>query len=104
MEVREFINPKASFQCKKCAHKERGKKERIHNGGKIDFSINRLSRIKKSAEKRGLEFNVDLDYIYNLFEKQNHFCSITGDFIPDINKASLDRIDSSKGYIKGNVQ
>ena len=31
-------------------------------------------------------------------------CAITGDPIPDIKKASLDRIDSSLPYIKENVQ
>ena len=30
--------------------------------------------------------------------------AITGDDIPNIRKASLDRIDSSIGYVEGNVQ
>ena len=35
---------------------------------------------------------------------QNRKCAITGDELPNILRASLDRIDSSKGYIEGNVQ
>ena len=31
-------------------------------------------------------------------------CAITGDFISNIDDASLDRIDSTKGYVEGNVQ
>lgn len=39
-----------------------------------------------------------------MFEKQNHICAITGDIISSIDEASLDRIDSSKGYTEDNVQ
>lgn len=65
------------------------------------------------AGRRGLIFNVDIDYAWNLYEKQNRKCAITGAEI-FLNKnyyknykgqtASFDRIDSSLPYIKGNVQ
>ena len=52
------------------------------------------------------ENNIPLtkEYLNNLFESQNGLCAITGDSLEDINKASLDRINSNKPYIEGNVQ
>jgi len=63
---------------------------------------------KWSAKRRNHEFNLDMEDIqlpeycpllgiklYYNFEKRTHFNSY--------NHASLDRIDNSKGYIKGNV-
>jgi hypothetical protein len=67
-------------------------------------------RIKQNASKRGHEFDLSIEYIWDLFIKQNRKCSISGLNITLRNKrdskcsASIDRIDSTKGYIKGNVQ
>jgi hypothetical protein len=59
-------------------------------------------------------FDLDIDYLQKIFDEQKHKCKISG--IPinftllrgknyDLNTtASLDRIDSTKGYIRGNVQ
>jgi hypothetical protein len=70
-------------------------------------------KIKNGAEKRGHEFDVSIKYIYDLYKKQKEVCALTG--IPiyfaqnhhetklRLTTASLDRIDNSKGYIKGNV-
>lgn len=70
------------------------------------------SRIKAHARERGISINVTLDYIVNLFNKQNGKCALSGIpiSIPRLktkNKyrtASLDRIDSTKGYEEGNLQ
>ena len=70
-----------------------------------------ISRIKSAAESRKLEFSVTIEYIWNLYLLQNKKCKLSGvDIIfgdrydTTTTTASLDRIDSSKGYIDGNVQ
>lgn len=68
-------------------------------------------QIKNSANVRNLLFRINIKYIWRLFLKQDRKCALSGielkfdsrQRIKDGN-ASLDRIDSSKGYIKGNVQ
>ncbi|MFA5049150.1 MAG: hypothetical protein WC516_09060 [Patescibacteria group bacterium] len=59
-----------------------------------------------SAKKRKLDFDIDLPYMWELFKSQNGCCALTGIPIIPIHNgtASIDRIDSNLGYIKGNVQ
>lgn len=77
-------------------------------------SWNRIVRNCKNNrrfKRRNFKFTITKKYIWELFEKQNGKCAISGmDIILDVGSkrelqtASLDRIDSSKGYIEGNVQ
>lgn len=73
-----------------------------------------LARIRKGAKRRNIECSIDIEYIWQLFLEQNRKCALSGIelILPgkgqikcNINEmtASLDRIDSSKGYIEGNV-
>lgn len=93
---------------------------RGHNRNRIDEnSVFRwFARImKKRAIDRKKEYNITVDYIRNVWEKQKGICPYTGwqlilplgiigwkDKENNIYRASLDRIDSSKGYIEGNIQ
>lgn len=100
----ELLYKNKDFQCEKCAQRERALKTTLKNGRVGDLTLTEHTRLKRSAEKRGYIFNVSIEYLWNLFQKQKQICAITGDYIPSIKKASLDRIDSNIGYIEGNVQ
>jgi hypothetical protein len=78
-----------------------------------DLSSSFVAHIKSHARHRKIEFNLSKEYLWRLFTSQNKICILSG--IPlelavqgnnyyTIGNASLDRIDSSKGYVEGNVQ
>ena len=100
----ELLYSDRDFQCEKCAQKERALKVTVKNGRVGDLTLTEHTRLRRSAKKRGYVFEVSMEYLWDLFQKQNQICAITGDRIENIEDASLDRIDSSKGYIEGNVQ
>lgn len=83
--------------------------------------------IKTNARKRNIKIDLTIEYLDDLLEKQNFRCALSGVHLkyPDTNNyygvknkkyrniitnnrkgfnISLDRIDSSKGYVVGNVQ
>ena len=75
-----------------------------------------LLRGKGSIRKHGVASDVDCLYLKDLWEAQAGRCSYTGIpmllpettsakyMIRSLRRASLDRIDSSKGYCRGNIE
>ncbi len=77
-----------------------------------ELSSDYYTTIKHSAIDREFEFNISIEYMWNLFLKQDRKCALSGMEIffhkkcgeKKFKTVSLDRIDSKKGYIEGNVQ
>lgn len=71
-------------------------------------------KIIKDAETRNLSFEISQEFAWELYLKQNERCALTGiplslptcwkDRYRGLVTASLDRIDSTKGYTEDNVQ
>ena len=84
----------------------------ISNNHRDEFTPFRYTL--RNAKKRFKEFDLDLEYLKELWEIQDGICPYTKikltlpeykNTIEDARiRASLDRIDPSKGYVKGNVQ
>ena len=82
-------------------HRARVLKENIKRNQPYLTMFNHVCR---EAALRGILVTISPEYIEYIHNKQNKCCAITGDPIPDIRKASIDRIDSKKPYEEGNIQ
>lgn len=94
-----------------CIRFPRGEKSHNWKGYK-NISMAVFLSIKSGADFRNIPFKISIKYIHRLFELQKGLCALSGITLilesqirknRSKNTASLDRIDNSKGYIKGNV-
>lgn len=92
----------------------------FENNRRDDFTQFRwfIRRIACRASKKGYQSDIDLSFLRDLWHFQNGICPFTGwklilpydaekwsaDTPFGTHSASLDRIDNSKGYLKGNVR
>ena len=107
-----------SLSCK-AKHKNNGKArpENLNSSNRLDIYSpfrNYLKLAKRRNKDSWDECNLTLEYLKDLWDKQQAICPVTGitmTMYPTTNwgratpyQASLDRIDNDKGYIKGNVR
>lgn len=94
--------------CKGCRQKDTR-----YNGVKIyrGIRVSWFNKFKTNAEIRGLDWRITLDDVADLYEEQEGLCVLTGWEIvfpevghPQLSTVSIDRIDSSFGYLKENIQ
>jgi hypothetical protein len=107
-------NPDA--RCQKCTGPENARKQQApKHKGVGDISRRLYDYLRRSAKRRNLVFELTIEDLWELFIQQNRKCAFTGielNFARGTHKgvnhkamtASLDRKDSTKGYVKGNVQ
>lgn len=98
-----------SCGCKKKTGKEHGRWK-----GFGDISSKHWHSAKGGAKRRGISFEISIQDAWEVFKNQNGKCALTGEAIKfsssikdsknNPTTASLDRIDSSKGYTRENIQ
>lgn len=107
-----YLNHGNFIQNKSCGCRK-DKRERRNKSwkGYEEISGKVWGRTKRGAYSRNLEFNITIEYAWDLFLSQNRKCALTSrdlkfesSCLHSDGNASLDRIDSKKGYIIGNLQ
>jgi hypothetical protein len=73
-----------------------------------------MKNIKRNSKKRNHTYDVDIEYLEMIWKEQDGICPFTkeklqlkthsDDRFSTPYSASIDRIDNSKGYIKGNIR
>ena len=92
--------------CKSCSNKIT---DNCHRGLVGPVRLSWVNKCQVNASLRGIAWRLDADDIAALYARQGGMCALTGWSIgwaavgPN-HTASLDRIDSSRGYTKDNVQ
>jgi hypothetical protein len=77
---------------------------RKYNSENVEVIHKYLRKFIMDSAIRGKFFEVPYVYLYKVLKEQKFRCAISGVKIVVGENASIDRIDSTKGYIVGNIQ
>lgn len=91
-----------SSKCKQCALS-------VKKGGHKDISACYWQRIRKNAATRKYDFNISIEYAWEVLLQQDKKCALSGIDLCCTHQrkkmtASIDRINPKIGYIIGNIQ
>ena len=114
----KFSNLKQSENRKIWSNSEANKENLLKHNYSVQRYINdpkyQFSYYLRNCKRRYKECSITLDDLYEQWQKQNGICPYSGiklniatytkNHKDPIYTASVDRIDSSKGYIPGNIQ
>jgi hypothetical protein len=108
-EIGKWNVVKNTKGCTSCAAKSMSGKNSPHWKGYGDVPGVFLTKIRPNRKSRNLPINLTLEYLSRLWHEQRGKCRYTGISLSfgsstEESTASLDRIDSTKGYIPENVQ
>lgn len=82
--------------------------KRSKESGPRRFMTDQVAHLRRTSAKKDAPFNIDLDYVSELWTKQLARCAITGVYMThthnNLQSVRIDTIDDKKGYTKGNVQ
>ena len=101
------------YICKDCYTKfQRDKDINLNDDDKLIKCLRlRFLGARERALKLNIDFNITLDYIKELWNKQNGICALSGIPMTYLLKEgriptniSIDKIDRTKGYTIGNIQ
>lgn len=100
-----IVTHKKCDNCKYKAAKEKSIRQlKIKERRRNQPFLTVFNHVCAEAAKRSIPVTITPQYIEQIYNQQNKCCAITGDLLPDIRKASVDRIDSSKPYEIDNIQ
>lgn len=99
-------------RCKKCTLKHRLNFTRLNSADSLEYYLKELIHgAKYRSVRKKINFELSLDFLKELWQKQQGKCAITGLQMTHIilqgrlkTNLSIDRIDSNKGYTIDNTQ
>lgn len=106
------VKPICKSSIKSCGCLVAIKNRERNTKGYMGISGCQWSVVKRGARNRGIKFKLTLKEAWEVFEKQNGLCNLSGEklYFSSVapyykgTTASLDRINSDIGYIKENIQ